>query len=568
MVKTTDFAFSVGPLFQDAFAGTSASVNIAPVPLGVNGSNTNHWLRIVDSTAGDEIVLITGGSALSGAPSGTLEFTPSLDHVSGNWTLATASAGVQEAAWYVGDEGCLEVPPGMHPVYSAVTLLRNQAIVGCGRNSSTLERRFVGDTHMVTCPAGVGTNGYRVAHLGFRMQPELVPGEASYFLHIADGHHSVGEDLYFERGQNHLLIEGVGRGSFHALMHLDHLRKAIVILHSGIVLQDFTTSTSYKSTGWPMDPIDAQAIEIQDGAVALSDANIQFVFVGRQNTHNTEGISLRAAAGVEVHESTFANFLIDGPKYGIRQVGEGNTRAHVFSNFRIAAIVSAITLDSQCNEIQFQCGQFSGNRVGLGAEQDVIILHGCKDIVFDQCHIADLRADDGGGPGQLNGIRLASGGAKTCRGITVKNCVIGIRRDDGAPDTLMRHSLYIADGNDRDLVISDNRLYGTVSPIRLPTTAFSGGLVISANSSDSANTVADCTATTFLDLPKPGVEIVRVNGTTAIQSITGGFAGRKTQLLMKDGAPFASGGNIGVPRPTAPGELVTAIYDGNLWFIT
>ena len=46
--------------------------------------------------------LITGGSCTSGASSGTVQFTPSLSHSSANWTLVSASEGIQEAIWESG----------------------------------------------------------------------------------------------------------------------------------------------------------------------------------------------------------------------------------------------------------------------------------------------------------------------------------------------------------------------------------------------------------------------------------------------------------------------------------
>ena len=83
-------------------ASSPATVTLTPCPLGVAGSNTNHFLRILDSVAGNENVLVTGGSCTSGASSGTVQFTPSLSHSSANWTLISASEGIQESIWESG----------------------------------------------------------------------------------------------------------------------------------------------------------------------------------------------------------------------------------------------------------------------------------------------------------------------------------------------------------------------------------------------------------------------------------------------------------------------------------
>jgi len=77
-------------------AGAPATVTVAPVPVGVNGSDLGHYIYITGGTGTAEAVLITGGTAVSGASTGTLSFTPLNNHT-GAWTLTSASGGLQEA---------------------------------------------------------------------------------------------------------------------------------------------------------------------------------------------------------------------------------------------------------------------------------------------------------------------------------------------------------------------------------------------------------------------------------------------------------------------------------------
>jgi hypothetical protein len=70
-------------------------VTLQPCPQGVNGTDVWHYLY-VSGTGTPEIVLITGGSCVSGAASGTLEFTASHAHPRG-YSIGTATDGVQEA---------------------------------------------------------------------------------------------------------------------------------------------------------------------------------------------------------------------------------------------------------------------------------------------------------------------------------------------------------------------------------------------------------------------------------------------------------------------------------------
>jgi hypothetical protein len=73
------------------------SITLSPVPLGVNGTDANHWLYVDQGTGTPEPVLITGGSAVSGAPTGTLIISCKNTH-SGAWRISTATGGAQEAA--------------------------------------------------------------------------------------------------------------------------------------------------------------------------------------------------------------------------------------------------------------------------------------------------------------------------------------------------------------------------------------------------------------------------------------------------------------------------------------
>ena len=97
---STDFDFPAQQPGGTLTGGVGASITLTPVPLGVNGSDTGHYVYISAGTGAAEAVLITGGSATSGAASGTLTFTPANNH-SGAWTVTSATGGVQEAISYL-----------------------------------------------------------------------------------------------------------------------------------------------------------------------------------------------------------------------------------------------------------------------------------------------------------------------------------------------------------------------------------------------------------------------------------------------------------------------------------
>lgn len=82
-------------------ASTPATITMTPVPYGINGADTGHYVYISGGTGTAESCLITGGTATSGSSSGTITCTPRNSH-SGGWTVSSATAGIQEALVQAG----------------------------------------------------------------------------------------------------------------------------------------------------------------------------------------------------------------------------------------------------------------------------------------------------------------------------------------------------------------------------------------------------------------------------------------------------------------------------------
>lgn len=77
-------------------SGIANSITLTPVPVGVNGSDVGHYVLLSNGVGAAEAVLIAGGTAVSGAASGTIIVVPASSH-SGAWTVAHANNGLQEA---------------------------------------------------------------------------------------------------------------------------------------------------------------------------------------------------------------------------------------------------------------------------------------------------------------------------------------------------------------------------------------------------------------------------------------------------------------------------------------
>lgn len=94
--SAADYNFPAQQPGGSLIVGSNTST-LSPCPLGVNGTDSAHYLYVSGGVGTPEAVLITGGTCTSGASSGTVIFTAANTH-SGAWTIASVMGGVPEAA--------------------------------------------------------------------------------------------------------------------------------------------------------------------------------------------------------------------------------------------------------------------------------------------------------------------------------------------------------------------------------------------------------------------------------------------------------------------------------------
>lgn len=118
------------------------SVELAPVPLGVNGTNSNHYLYVSGGTGTAEACLITGGTAVAGMPSGHVIIDCDYTHT-GAWTIQSATAGIQEAINSQASTGStLRVNDSQtgDDIYAPITVAKEGAKIMCASNAQPLRR--------------------------------------------------------------------------------------------------------------------------------------------------------------------------------------------------------------------------------------------------------------------------------------------------------------------------------------------------------------------------------------------------------------------------------------------
>jgi hypothetical protein len=138
VLNSLDYDFPPRFVQRALTAGNLNTVELSPCPLGVNGTDEFHFLYISGETGSPEAVLITGGSCVSGALTGTVNFTPSYDHAATS-QIQSATAGVQETAQILSSTGgVIRVTRGTYPLHARISLASRIELVGAGKGVSIL----------------------------------------------------------------------------------------------------------------------------------------------------------------------------------------------------------------------------------------------------------------------------------------------------------------------------------------------------------------------------------------------------------------------------------------------
>lgn len=139
--QTSDYNFPVQTPGGSLAVGSN-TITLTPVPLGVNGVDVLHKLYITGGAGTAEAVLVTGGTAVSGAASGTVIVTCAYTH-SGAWTIGSATGGLQEIVNVVASSSdIIQLDAAYTELHAAVTFPAsgNVKIRGSGMVRSAILR--------------------------------------------------------------------------------------------------------------------------------------------------------------------------------------------------------------------------------------------------------------------------------------------------------------------------------------------------------------------------------------------------------------------------------------------
>lgn len=161
LIIANDYVFTPQTPGGTLTAGITNTVTLAPVPSGINATDTSHRLYISGGTGTAEAVLITGGTAVGGASSGTITFVPVNNH-SGAWSIATATAGILEALWASGGSNVqIFIQPGTsYKTYAPISIDGvGVTITGAGTDATSItDEQPSGNTFSFNFNASVQSN--------------------------------------------------------------------------------------------------------------------------------------------------------------------------------------------------------------------------------------------------------------------------------------------------------------------------------------------------------------------------------------------------------------------------
>jgi hypothetical protein len=544
---STDYAFSA-PGVNTISAGVGSGLSFTVLPSGIIKAfsvTQPHYITIVDPVAGNETTRILDvNEAFPG-----ISIIPALSHTAGNYTITSATSGIQEAIYHQqgsGRGGEILIPPGTHKISGPISIYGpNFKIKGCGRGTTTIERIV-----------GTGT-----AFDAFNFQPGS-SGKANEISGL-------------------LIITSVGTAGYgiNAFSQSSFLINDVEINYpEGIKLENVTYSV-IKNVFMPNVGVNRVGMRAKN----CWDLSITDIYMGTQQA--------APAATAFVFDSCSAIFMraVDCILFvrGIIIISEVAAVTHLFFDsvvmdtsttigWEIRATVNVIN-GIVCTNCWASSTQ---NGPGVMLDGNTNKVYGFKWIagrvyacggdgirMQGDVHDVQIIASSVGESGRLIGgseIHIMSGVDR----VTVTNCLLGAV-DNPANTAATSNNGVTIDVSPADyLMITDNRFTGVF--VNGPISNYSTGThnIIDRNSGVDNQIFPTITAAATIALPTSGASLIFINGSAPISNITGGKIGQRIVLIFVSASPggLLAGGNIGQAFTAAPNSKATLIFSGTFWY--
>lgn len=535
--RSTSYAFTATPA-QALTATVLATVTLSPFPPGLTASSVGkHYLRITDAVAGNENVSVSGVNVANG----TVSFTPAASHASGNWTLGSATAGIQEALYANTGGTPIYIPSGTHTTYRKVQYNGSIRLFGDGPGNTILNATQTNEPVIELIHSGAGTKFCEITQMAFK--PASGSFTAGGSLHVEGYTDGLLESLTFSLPFKGIDWYANNSAGGNVVRYTNLVMYAIGSI--GLHLRSAGSGQcAALITGFYADGGNPLAIEGTVAGVTATALWFQAI---------TYGVRVVTTSARPANEIVITNFIFDGPTVaGFEIAGftvTGNGNCVKFSDGLVQTDSGYAAVISLTDNVHI-----SAVRINLaGAGLTGLVIDSSSFVVIDGCTIIALNG------ASTNGILLqtVSGQVKIKNNVIMQNggtIGTGIITDGGAHDNLL---------------IAGNSVRAT-TPI---TVSSSSVPVMQDNDFGSATVVIASAATIAL----PAIDndaVCEITGTTGITRILGGYAGRQVRLHMAGAVTFSTGGvnpgNIGAAfGPTTADQIVLAYFHAGVgrWYL-
>lgn len=525
-------------------------VALSPVPQGLNGTDQSHWLWISGGTGAPEAVLIAGGTAVSGAESGTLFFSCANSH-SGNWTISSATAGIQEAIQSLdtaGTGGTIIIPPGNWPTHAPITIdIPAITLQGSGRGATTLM------ADLTVCPViQIGTGNRSpvpdydgITSMTITRAPGAIPlnciGVLWFYFNMGStndveySRHFIGEKTTHPGGSICIGLYSnccLMWGCTYAYVHCEHV--------AGVKYSKLYMGASMEAVAGQTAPTNAVVISADANGIQFIDCDTLAPIPWTQPTAIQWGVLFTA--------------MPSGTGY------------FVWNN---------------CNWENLGKGVFTSDATCTGISW--LELNVGRDGTDGSCAFTQFNAATAVQQFNLRGVTLASQVQLTNpKWSTITNCFIGGRMRIAGGDILISNNVFVASpafsGNFRCLNLAGNSFVFNGSAQVSPDLSQASGLIYIETAHDqpgfrlpSSRPEGDIPllsggtltfSDTFCTIPLPSATV------STIALPYPDFSG-VIYIACPGVVTFTTGGNIAGAVTTTAGQLVTAVYSSSQakWFL-
>lgn len=527
----------------DLSTAGAKTITLTKCPLGVAGSNTNHYVRIYDGTGTAEAALITGGTCTSGAASGTLTLTTANTHA-GSWKIGTATAGIQEAVNSLVGNGGVDIPAGQYTVYAASTVSGSgTTISGVGMGATTIVDATTDADPVFRFTHAITGSRNSLRNLMVDGSSRVAGG---YVLEVDEQNTFFADNLYFYGSRSGILIDGA---STYNVYINDSNISGITGSSRGISIENGGGHYLHHVEIGGGSPTPAYGIYVaHSGAFYFSKTNT----VGAGT-----GLALAPGNGQTINWGWATDCSFDtGSGYGIEIApsGTGIVKSVNFaSTWTASNALSGVSI-SGGGSTTVDGIRFLNHRSVNNVQHGYLLNAGPINVIFDHC---DAMGNSSVSSGTYHGFAVAAAASK----FSIKG---GIYAQAAGFSNTQGYGILIAAGASDNYTIEDTvttpNTAGTIGDSGTGTTKF-----MRANRGVSDVVLTIASAATITLTPN---DVYYVTGTTPIATIDGGAKGRQIVLIFTDASPggLTTGGNIPRAQSAAQYQSIRLTFDGSSWF--